>query len=225
MSVKTEYSKDELSQLTQSAKNLLGWQIVFHDLHIPGDAKAGIPSGVLDTRGKVAIAISQIELYPTQSPNWQDKVEVNRLTGQKVSRQPMQIYSDFSNANPLVSAVLQRGPRAKSDPLAVIKRVIAAFGKGDVNEVTWNKLLTDKKLGLQPSQLKSLMDSMNFAPLFDAASPVQLRRIEGVAAFDGESREVPDSAHKDLQSKMHLTDAAKDGVSNLLLSILKQEKA
>lgn len=225
MPVEKEYSSVELGQLKQAANSLLGWQIVFHDLHIPEDVTNGIPAKVLDTRGKVAIAISQIEFYPTQSMNWQEKVETNRLTGKRVPREPMQIYSDFSNANPLVSTVLQRAPRAKSDPLAVIKRVIAAFGKGDVDEITWKKLLTNKKLGVLPAQLKSLMDAMNFAPVLEDSSPVQLNRIQGIVGFQGDESEPQDGAHSDLQSKMELTDVAKKSLAVLLEQILRQEQS
>lgn len=224
MPVKKEYSATELDQLSRSANSLLGWQVIFHDLHIPEDADAGIPARVLDTRGKVAIAISQIEFYPTQSKNWREKVEMNRLTGKQAARQPMQVYSDFSNANPLMSVVLQRGPRAKSDPLAVIKRVIAAFGKGDVDEITWKKLLTHKKLGLKPGQLNAAMNAMNFAPVLDTSSPVQLRRIQGIMGFEGEEQEPNDGAHNDLQSKMELTDDAKERLGGFLEQILRQEQ-
>lgn len=225
MSVKTEYSKDELSRLTKSAKNLLGWQVIFHDLHIPADTQASIPQKILNTRGKVAVVISQIEFYPTQSTNWQNKVETNRLTGERTDRKPMQIYSDFSNANPLVSTVLQRGPRAKSDPLAVIKRVIAAFGKGDADEITWKKLLTDRRLGLQSNQLNALMNAMNFAQVLNTHSPVQLRKIQGIAGLPVDEQEPDTSAHGDLESKMELTEEAKQSLGVLLQRILEQEKS
>lgn len=219
MSLETQYSSDELRQLRDAARNLLGWEIAFHDLHIGGETAPGITERVVDSRKKMRIAVSEITFYPTQSAAWQRKIEKDRETGQTTARHPMEVYADTNNANPLVSVVLQRGARAKTDPLAVIKRVIAAIGKAPAEEMTWKKLLSHPSLGMGKGELGAFMDAMNFAAVLDETSQVQMRRIPGIAAFESQDDEPGETAHEDQEAALVLTGDAKIALARALNSL------
>lgn len=220
MSLSGEYTKDQLQTLESSARDLLGSEIIFSNLRVPG-VSANIRERTLNTRGQLAIAISAIELYPTQNTVWQQKVE--RGAAGRGGRAAHQIYADFSSGNPLVSVVLPRGPKAMTDPLAVIKRVIAATGKTSAGEFSWKTLLTDSSLGIPQEQLRALMDAMNFTSVSSPHSPVHITKNVGVS-FESEPRSPGDGAHADLQSKLVLTSDAKIALAAVLKQRLRDQE-
>ncbi len=214
------YTEQELGKLYRSAKGLLGREIQFNGLQIEANVAKEIDGCVLDSRNKVAIAISAIDFYPTQSANWQQKIDKG-----DGKRRPLQIYSDMSNANPLVSVTLQKTAAAKTTPLAVIKRVIAATGtgKGDVKEVTWKELLTNPALGLLPEQMKQVMDAMNYADIMKEDSGVRIQKIDGTT-FASEQLDTPEGAHEDLDAKIALTRDGKSEIKEALLELMKMKR-
>ncbi len=208
------YTAAELQQLHRSAEHLLGWQIIFDQLHIPANATEDLRARVLSSRSKVAMAISAIDFFPTQDEQWQAKME--KGTSPDRPRGPLQIFTTSTMGNPLVSVVLQKSPKAGSHPLAVIKRVMAATSRDNVEEFSWKAILTGKQMGIPSKQLVQTMEAMNFADIKSGDSPVQLKKITGLRP-EMEECEPADNAHIDLNAHLLLSKETKKRLETLLI--------
>lgn len=220
--VSPEYTNDEIDLLRRSATNFLGWEVALQNLEIEGNPGKNLEKMILDTKKKAVIAVSEVEFYPTQDEKWQRKIDTVPV-GQK--RRPMQIYSGMAMGHPLVSVLLQRKPTATTDPLAVIKRVIAATPDGKVDEFSWKKLLTHEALGVPDGQMAQFAQAVNFSETIKQNAPFHLRKFGPRMKFQTEEFEPNDDAHEDNKGTIALTKAAKDEVRQLLLKLMQERLA
>lgn len=228
------YTAEELLDLKASAASLLGKRIVLKDFDVEGNPGAGIAKKRLSTRAKVAIAITHVDFYPTQSKDWQDLLDANRpvdappIPPGKRARNAGDIFSKMGmNGNPLVGVVLPASAHAKTDPLAMLARVMAVFPNGHTEQkLTWRTLLMHPRLGsqkLDATQMTKFRDAINWLQSQVPNSPFQIRDLRADDDLEVDERKPPSGAHEDLGSKMILGPEAIDTVRIALEKLLAKE--
>ena len=223
------YTGAEYAQLEQTAASLLGRRIILDGLQIEGITGTAIKARTLTTKGKVALAIGSLDLYPTNDAEYQALIEshVKEAGADPKEKREGRVFAKMGMmGNPVVGITLNRSTHATSDPLARLTRLVAVFGEGHVEDnIPWKALLTHDRLTgmkLDPKQMNKFAAAIRWLLTTDLKSPMQVRDMRADA--DTEVFPPPKKAHEDLHAKLSLTSEGKAAVVKLLQRALKREQ-
>ena len=211
---KLELSHQQIGQLRDQSAELVGKRVVLDGLHIP--RQKGVEAVTLRTQGNIALAVSQVELFPqlVEDTKYHQRFHYDEKST-PITRNPHETFVfQGQGGNPAVSIVLPE----HEDAIAVIKRVIAHDGE----ELTWSAAL--QRLGLDVSQFKDFSDIADGILITRRDAHVQLVDIDGIADDDDEFRERPNPKVQNLDSVTRLSRRRRESLRELLPELLRAEQ-
>lgn len=211
---KLELSHQQIGQLRDQSAELVGKRVVIDGLRIP--QQRGVEAVTLRTHGNVALAVSQVELFPylVADTKYHQRFHFDEKNT-PISRNPHETFVfQGQGGNPAVSIVLPD----YEDAIAVIKRVMAHDGE----ELTWCAAL--QRLGLDVSQFKDFTDVADGILTTRRDARIRLQEIDGIADEANELKERPNPRVPNLDSITRLSRRKRESLRELLPELLQTEQ-
>lgn len=213
MNLKT-LSPAEIDTLRDCSAELVGKRVVINQLRVPGTG--AVSDIALETRGKVALAVSQVELFPQLIEGTKYYQRFHRDgAGTVLHREPYETFVfQGQGGNPAVSIVLPH----QEDAIAVIKRLIAEDG----TELTWSSAL--QRLGLDPASFRNFTNTADGIQTMDTNARFRLEEVPDVPATADDVREHPNEHVPNLNAIIKISQPKKRALRQILPALLQQEQ-
>lgn len=190
----TQLSPKDIGSLRDEASSLVGQQIIIDNLRVPGNEQ--VKSHVIDTKDRIAIAISQVELFPYLIPGTKYHDRFHYDEGAQIIREAHETFAfQGQGGSPSVSIVMPGHDNA----ITVIKRVITHLG----DELSWNALL--QELGLEPSQFKDFTEVADGILTTRSNARIHLEKVPELLEESDQRIEHPNASVKNLDSVVKLS--------------------